>query len=75
MTRELTYQAAILFLLTVALGLLVLMWREHRPAEVLVEPVAVTPSSEPASRVPWRLYSTCPVNRTNVPILQPERKT
>lgn len=30
-------------------------------------------ASEPASVVPWRLYTLCPPNRTNIPVLPRER--
>jgi hypothetical protein len=60
--------AAILFLTIVAVGLAVIMWREHPAPQVLVDkPHPITPAAEPASVVPWRLLTICTPNQQNVP--------
>ena len=63
MTRWL---AAALFAI-VLIALAVYWSREHPLAMPLVH------ASEPASAVPWRLYTTHPVDRRNVPVLPVRR--
>jgi hypothetical protein len=60
--------AAILFLTIVAVGLAVIMWRQHPAPQVAADkPHPIAPASDPASQVPWRLLTICPVNQRNVP--------
>lgn len=73
MNRELAYQCALAFLLAVAIGLAFVAWNQHRP-QFAVEPAPVTPA-EAAGQVPWRLLTTCPIDRRNIPHMHPETKT
>jgi hypothetical protein len=44
-------------------------WASIRSDPLLVD-ATMSKASEPASVVPWRLYSTCPVDHRNIPILK-----
>jgi hypothetical protein len=41
---------------------------EHQPQKLLIH------AAEPATVVPWRLYTTCPLGPQNIPTLPDDRR-
>lgn len=65
--------AALLFFAIVAIGLAIIILREHREQFAVEAPVI--PSAQSANVVPWRLRTLCIVTSRNVPPYQKEIRT
>jgi hypothetical protein len=63
--RELIAFLILAFVLLTISSIIVI---EHQPQKLLIH------AAEPATVVPWRLYTTCPLGPQNIPTLPDDRR-